>query len=82
MGSIKGLECPPVYKPKSQTVTTSWVQADDTESGPVRDKDFVTLCTACRLSCMSLSLPFAPSPMGLRGEVLVYAVLVVGLCDC
>lgn len=82
MGSIKGLECPTVYKLKSQNATSSWVQAEETESGPVRDKDFVTHGTACRPSCMSLSLPFAPSPMGLRGEVLVDAVLVVGLCDC
>ncbi|XP_023608609.1 IQ domain-containing protein M [Myotis lucifugus] len=66
---------------KSQTATPSWVQADDTESGPVRDKDFVTHGTACRLSCMSLSLPFAPSPMGLRGEVLIDAVLV-NVVDC
>lgn len=51
------------------------------ESGPVRDKDFVTNGAARRLSFMPVALPSCPpSPMAATRRAQMDVVHVVGLC--
>lgn len=73
------MEFPPIYKLKSESATVSWVQAEDTDSGLVRDKDSLTHGTACRLSFMSLSVPPVPKSHGAMcrgsGGCYTYAIL-------
>lgn len=53
----------------------------ETESGPGRDKDFVTHGTALRLSFLSVALPVAPKSHGGHVEGSQMDVVhVVGLC--